>query len=154
MNRPSCKTIFAGFALGLAFASPVLAGDISISGQVAHIEDQGADHGGLTIEIFMTVENAGAADRLYAVRSKAAKSGQMAGAVDKRDVGHGHAEHLAATVLDIPANGRLEMTEEGRHLELNGLKKKVAEGDVIQVTLFFEKAGRVKIDVPVKAESH
>lgn len=151
MSRIPYKTFLSGLALGLAFAFPALAAEISISGQVAHVEED--DEHGTRIEIFMTIDNSGAADRVYAVRSKVAKTGQMSGGVDKRSSA-GHNDHLIATVVDVPAKGRTVMDEEGRHIELTGLKKTVEVGDTIQITLFFEKAGRVKIDVPVEAEDH
>lgn len=150
MGEISYKTLVSGLVLGLVFAFPALAGSITISDQVAHVEED--EEHGARIEIFMKVENSGAADSIYAVRSKVAKTGRMSGGIDKRAADHG--DHLIATVVGVPANGSTEMTEESRHIELVGLKKEVNVGDVIQITLFFEKAGRVKIDVPVELEDH
>ena len=151
MSKISYKTFLSGLALGLVFAFPALAGDISISDPVAHIEEH--EGHGFKLDVFMTVANAGAADRIYAVRSKVAKIGQISGGVDERaSSGHGHKEHLTATVIDIPAKGSIELHEDGHHLQLIDLKRKVEAGETIQVTLFFEKAGRVKIDVPIVAE--
>ena len=145
MSNISCKTFFLGLALGLVFAFPALAGDISISGQLAHVQDH--DEHGTRIMVFMIIENAGAADQLYAARSDIAKTAQMSGGVDKRAGGHG--EHLISTVIDVPANGRAELRKGSRHVMLADLKKKVEAGDTIQVTLFFETAGPVKVDVPI-----
>lgn len=151
MSKFSYKTFLSGLALGLAVAFPALAGDISISGQMAHIEEH--EGHGFKLDVFMLIENAGAADRIYAVRSKVAKIGQISGGEDERGSrGHGHAEHLIATVIDVPAKGSIELHEDGHHIQLIDLKRKVEAGDTVQITLFFEKAGRVKIDVPVMEE--
>lgn len=150
MSSISYKTFLSGLALGLAFAFPALAGEISVSGQVAHV-DGDSEHD-LAVEVLMTIENVGAADRVYAVRSNVSKTARIIGGVRNR--AGGAAEHLVATVINVPKDGRMELSDEGHHIMLSGLKKKVEEGDTIQVTLFFEKAGRVKIDVPVEAEDH
>lgn len=145
MSNISYKTFFSSLALGLVFAFPALAGDISISGQVAHVQEH--DDHGTRIMLFMTIENAGPADQLYGARSDIAKTAQMSGGVDERPGGQG--DHLISTVIDVPANGRAELRKGSQHVMLADLKKKVGAGDTIQVTLFFEKAGPVKVDVPI-----
>ena len=125
MSNISYKTFLSGLALGLVFAFPALAGEISITDQVAHVEDSG-DHG-MQISVLMKIDNTGAADRIYAVRSKVAKTGQMAGGIDKRASGHG--DHLIATVIDVAAESRTELHEDGHHIQLIDLKRKVEEGE-------------------------
>lgn len=49
----------------------------------------------------------------------------------------------------IPAGGSHELARGGDHVMFMGLKAPMQQGDVISLTLTFEKAGEVVIDVPV-----
>ena len=51
--------------------------------------------------------------------------------------------------IDIPANGTLEMKPGGYHIMLMGLNAPLKEGDEIDLTLTFEKAGEVKVKAKV-----
>lgn len=53
--------------------------------------------------------------------------------------------------LTIPPKGKVELAPGGYHLMLMGLKDQLNEGDVLEITLAFEKAGKVKVLFPVKA---
>ncbi len=55
----------------------------------------------------------------------------------------------AAGPLEIPAMGTLEMKPGGYHIMFMGLKQPLKEGDTLDVTLTFEKAGQVVVKVPV-----
>ena len=50
---------------------------------------------------------------------------------------------------EIPANGRFELKPGGPHLMFVDVKKPFAEGDVVPVTLRFEKAGEKKVEFRV-----
>lgn len=147
------KILLSATALTALIASPALAGSITVSDAVAHLEED-AEHGD-TLEIFMNIDNGGAAlDRIYAVRSKSAGKGQIAGGGAKADEHGDHEDHLLATSIDIPAGKVTELHEDGSHLELADLKQKFNEGDEVKITLFFEQAGRVNVTVTVAEESH
>ena len=51
--------------------------------------------------------------------------------------------------LDIPAKGTLELKPGGAHLMFVAPKQPLKEGDQVQVTLKFDKAGEVKAEFPV-----
>ncbi|MFY9315407.1 MAG: copper chaperone PCu(A)C [Burkholderiales bacterium] len=51
--------------------------------------------------------------------------------------------------LAVPANGRLELTPGGAHLMLIGLKLPLKQGDIVPLTLRFERAGDVKTELRV-----
>lgn len=59
--------------------------------------------------------------------------------------------HSAAFPLVIKAGQEVEFTQSSAHLRLVGLKKPLAAYDTLPVTLFFEKAGRLSIDVMIEA---
>jgi copper(I)-binding protein len=49
----------------------------------------------------------------------------------------------------IPAEGVHELKRGGDHVMFMGLKERPAEGSTVHLTLTFEKAGVIEIDVPV-----
>ena len=102
---------------------------------------------------YLTVVNAGAADRLVGASSPAAarvethvtrKDGDI---FRMREVKH----------LDVPANGRLELKPAGAHLMLIDIRRPFRAGEKVPLTLRFEKAGEVKVELVVghgAPESH
>jgi hypothetical protein len=99
---------------------------------------------------YLTIENPNAsADKLISVTYAKAASVQiheMKMEGDKmimRDIG----------TLAIPAKSKVELKPGGYHLMLMGLKEQLNDGDVIPVTLQFEKAGKVEVNMPVRAMS-
>ena len=96
---------------------------------------------------FLTVTNAGGADRLVSVASDAADKveiHEMAvvdGVMKMRPLDKG---------IEVPAGGKLELKPGSYHVMFIGLKKPFVKGDMVKGTLAFEKAG--KIDVEFKVE--
>ncbi|GAA0619330.1 copper chaperone PCu(A)C [Streptomyces crystallinus] len=56
--------------------------------------------------------------------------------------------------FDIPANGRLDLERGGSHIMFMGLKKKPKQGEKVSIELHFEKAGAVKVELPVKESTY
>lgn len=94
---------------------------------------------------YVSVMVHGGADRLIAVSTPAAK---MAGLHETRQVdGVMKMQHVDG--IDVPADGMLEMKPGGYHIMLMGLNAPLKEGDEIDLTLTFEKAGEVKVKAKV-----
>ncbi|UCH73873.1 MAG: copper chaperone PCu(A)C [Rhodospirillales bacterium] len=141
-----------------AIAVPATAGEVEVRNPTAHVMEDPVN--GRRIEVYMEIENWGAArDRLYAVRSKLGRKTMLA-VVDERDhamgkAGHdgsGHsaaAMHMQTRVLDIPAGATTTLQHGMSHIMLMEPKKALAVGEHFPVTLFFERAGRVSVDVTV-----
>jgi copper(I)-binding protein len=95
---------------------------------------------------YMTIKNAGAADKLVAASSPAAAKVELHvhindnGVMKMREVPGGY---------DIPAKGSFELKPGGAHLMFMNLKAPLKEGDKVPVTLKFEKAGEVKAEFAV-----
>lgn len=53
--------------------------------------------------------------------------------------------------VEIPSHGTVELKPHGLHIMLMGLKQPLKEGDTFPVTLTFEKAGPVDLQVVVEA---
>lgn len=56
--------------------------------------------------------------------------------------------------LDVPAHGRLVFESGGNHLMFDKLKRKVRQGDTIDVELHFAASGAVKVAMPVKSATY
>ena len=96
---------------------------------------------------FMTIENTGTeADRLVSVTTDvAAKSEIHEMSMD------GQVMKMRALTdgLEIPAGETITLSPGGFHLMFMGLKGAFVEGQTVNVTLTFEKAGTVELALPV-----
>lgn len=52
----------------------------------------------------------------------------------------------------VPANGTHELARGGDHVMFMGLKNPMDQGDTVTVTLTFEKAGEIVVEMPVNLE--
>ena len=52
----------------------------------------------------------------------------------------------------VPANGMHALKRGGDHIMLMGLKRPLEQGEEITVTLTFEKAGEMEVQIPVDRE--
>jgi copper(I)-binding protein len=51
--------------------------------------------------------------------------------------------------LAVPAHSAVAMKRGGHHVMMMGLKRPLNDGDVITLTLIFEKSGKITVEVPV-----
>ena len=51
--------------------------------------------------------------------------------------------------LAVPAHSQVELKRGGSHVMMMGLNRSLNQGDVVTLTLTFEKAGEVVVKVPV-----
>jgi len=126
-----------------AFAQDYKLGTLQISQPWARATPASAPAGGG----FLTITNTGTApDRLVSASSPAAELVQvhemkMDGAVMRmREVEKG---------LEIPAGGTVTLAPGGFHLMMMGLKGPLKQGTNVPVTLVFEKAGKIEIELSV-----
>lgn len=127
------------------FALPVLGeGTISVTDAYARAAGPTARTGAA----FMVIANSGTEeDRLIGVRSEAAERVEL----------HTHiinAEGVARMVevedgFPIPAGGSHALERGGDHVMFLGLTTPFEQGALIPVTLVFERAGEVAVDIPV-----
>ena len=125
-------------------ASAALAGDIRIKDAYARATSSNAVSGAAFMALF---NDAATEDRLIAVRGDIAERIEL----------HTHLEDANAVMrmvkvedgIVVPAGG-MAMLERGRdHVMLMGLTRPLENGDTVTLTLIFEQAGAVDIDVPV-----
>jgi copper(I)-binding protein len=98
-----------------------------------------------TAQVFMTIRNSGrASDRLLSASTARAEKVELA-------AGDANAEDgRAAAGFTVHAGKALVLHPGGPHLLLAGVKKAFHAYDDFKMTLVFEKAGRVVIDVIVE----
>jgi len=133
------KIVFLSLAMIAGMMSPGFAAEITVSNPVAVIED-----GGKEIAVFMTITNSGSdPDVLYSAKTPFSKDIViMSGKMD--------ADHSAAAGIEIPAAGAIELKDGGAHIGLEGFANPPKSGDVVEVVLFFEEAGKMPIKATVK----
>src|SRR5678815_5218066 len=89
----------------------------------------------------------GAADRLIGASSPAAARVELHLTEKKGDV----LRMREVKAYDIPPRGGFELSPGGTHLMLVDIKAPFREGALIPLTLRFEKAGEVKVELQVRA---
>jgi len=97
--------------------------------------------------VFLTLKNAGgAADKLVKAASPVAETVEL-----HTHVKDGDAMRMRPVDgIPVPARGQTSLVPGGYHIMLIGLKQALKEGTSFPLTLTFEKAGTVTIDVPVQ----
>ncbi|MGA0882856.1 MAG: copper chaperone PCu(A)C [Burkholderiaceae bacterium] len=97
---------------------------------------------------FVEIHNHGkAADRLTAVKfpSAVVSRGEL------HSMSHEDGKMVMRELkgVPLPAGGSIKMQPGGDHLMLIGLKRTLKVGEIIDATLVFEKAGEIKVSMPV-----
>ena len=126
---------------GISFAQSK--GDLEIEKPWARATAPGASVGGG----YLVIRNKGAAgDRLLGVTSPASARVEMHEMAMEKDV----MRMREVKGVDVPAKKSVEFRPGGFHLMLMELKAPLRQGDKVQVTLRFEKAGEVKTELVVE----
>lgn len=140
------STLFAALAAA-CLAMPALAGDIMVHDPYARASTKMSSSGAA----FMVLMNKGDADdRLVSASSEIAERVEL----------HTHKEDANGVMrmmeveegFVVPSGGEHALARGGDHVMFMGLKQPLAHGDVVNVTLTFEKAGAVAVEIPVDLE--
>jgi hypothetical protein len=99
---------------------------------------------------YLVVKNTGVADRLIKASTPLTATVQLHEVITE---GSTSKMQEKAGGFPIPANGMLELKPGGFHIMLMDLKAPVTEGQVVPITLTFEKAGEVTIMAAAKPGS-
>lgn len=138
--------VFVALVAGPLFAGDALSvGDLRIERPWSRVTPPGTPVGAG----YMTVVNtADEPDRLIAVESPAAGRVQIHRSV-KKD-GASSMVHQKDGVI-VPPDGRIEFRPGDYHLMLMQLDEPLEEGERVPVTLRFERAGRIEVELVVRA---
>jgi copper(I)-binding protein len=145
MNKLS--HFFGGIVLAAASAAAqahsYTLGPIAIGHPYARVTAPGQPTGGA----YLRLENRGASDRLVSATADVSKGVELHTMRMEGDV----MRMRQVDAIDLPANKTVVLQPGGIHIMLVGLKAPLKEGDSFPMTLKFEKAGEVKVDVKVQA---
>ncbi len=95
---------------------------------------------------YFTLANSGGADRLLSVgthgigRASLHETSMDGSIMRMRSIDDG---------IDIPANGKVRLSANGKHVMIQDLAKPLAAGSSVRLTLLFERQGPVTVDAPV-----
>lgn len=132
-------------AAATLFALPVLAESaVQIDNPYARTMGGIGTSGAVFLEI---TNHAEADDRLLDAKSDVAEKVELH---THKDAGNGVMQmvHVPEGFV-IPAMGTHALQRGGDHVMLMGLKQELKDGDIVTVTLVFEKAGEVVVEAPV-----
>ncbi|MXU66572.1 copper chaperone PCu(A)C [Oceanomicrobium pacificus] len=137
------RTSLAATAALFLSALPLAAADLMIHDAYARVASPVAKAGAA----FFEIRNPGdTADRLIDARSDVAKKTEL----------HTHVmqDGVARMVqledgIEIPAGGAVLLQRGGNHVMFMGLTKPLPDGETVTVTLVFEKAGELTVEIPV-----
>jgi len=143
----SFKTTLFAAAAALSLAMPAFAGDIMVKDAYARTSTAMSKSGAA----FMMLVNQGTEDdRLVSASSDVAKRVEL----------HTHKEDANGVMqmleveegFPVPAGGMHALARGGDHVMFMGLNRSLAQGDIVTVTLTFEKAGAMTVEIPVDLE--
>ena len=139
------RSLVAAMALSTCLVTPALADPkIMVEDAYARTASDSAKSGAS----FMIIQNMGDSDdRLIAARSDVAARVEL----------HTHKENAEGLMMmlpledgiEIPAGGEALLKRGGDHVMMMGLTEGLADGDVFSLTLVFEDAGDITLDVAV-----
>ncbi len=140
-------TIFAVFVLW-ALAAPALAGDSRLGDLVVSEPWARATIGQVKAgAAYLTLTNNGAAtDRLVAVETPAAKRSELHG----HSMDGGVMRMRPVEAIELAPGAPVVLRPGGLHVMLMGLKAPLKEGGRFSLTLVFEEAGRLEVEVRVE----
>jgi len=139
----SRRTVLGVLAAGLACLSVTVAAEPSI-----HVVDAWARATPPGVEngaVYCKITNHGAADRLVGARSSAARGAEIHASSSENGV----VEMRRIDALPIGAGASVELAPGGTHVMLLGLPAPLVAGTKVALTLVFEAAGEISVEVPV-----
>ncbi|UCE31838.1 MAG: copper chaperone PCu(A)C [Burkholderiales bacterium] len=99
---------------------------------------------------FLVIENSGQSDRLLAARADVARAVELHSMVMQGDT----MRMRRIEAVDVPAGGAVELRPGALHLMFIGLHAPLNAGDAFALTLRFERAGEVVVQMQVMPMGH
>ncbi|MGH1577357.1 copper chaperone PCu(A)C [Planktotalea sp.] len=138
---------FFAAALAVSVALPAFADGIMIKDAYARTSMKGAKTGAAFMQI---MNHSGTDDRLIDAKSSIAKKVELH---THEDMGEGVMKMVHVEEgFSIPDGKMHGLARGGDHVMFMGLTQDMNHGDTVEVTLTFEKAGDVVVQIPVDLE--
>ena len=140
-----CILLVALMVVGVsqAMAHEYTSKGVTVAHPWARATPGGAKVGGAYLQIKAA---AGRSDRLVAVRSPAAGAAELHNHIME----NGIARMRRVDAIAVPAGKSVTLKPGGYHLMLTDLKAPLKEGDLLKLTLVFEKAGEIEVEATVE----
>ena len=137
----SLKSTLFGAIAAVSFALPAFA-DIVVDDQYARSSNAMAG------AAFMVIKNTGdAPDHLLSATSDAAQRVELHTHIEDEN-GVMRMTHVEEGFM-LPAGGEIVLQRGGKHVMFMGLNAPFEQGELVTVTLVFETAGEVTVEIPV-----
>ncbi|MBM3344998.1 MAG: copper chaperone PCu(A)C [Betaproteobacteria bacterium] len=146
MFRQAIVLVLIGLSAAAAHSVDYKAGDLQIGHPYARATPPGATVAGA----YLSIENKGkTADKLLRAASP------VAGLVELHSMRmDGNVMRMRAVpAIDVPAGASVKLAPGGLHVMLQELKRPLKSGERVPLTLVFERAGEVKVDLAVESAS-
>ncbi|HXV41383.1 MAG TPA: copper chaperone PCu(A)C [Steroidobacteraceae bacterium] len=130
-------------SLAMLLAAPALADKLTVTGAWARPTPPGATMG---VVYFKLHNGSQKSDRLLKLTTPVAASAS----VHRTEIVEDMARMREVSVLHVAPGEKLEFAPGGLHVMLMGLKRPLKEGQVFELELVFEVAGRVKVRVTAR----
>lgn len=98
---------------------------------------------------FLTIVGGGAPDKLLSASAGISKTVEL----HKMEMDGNVMRMRPVDAIEVPAGGTVELKPGGLHVMFIGLNKTLKAGERFPLTLKFEKAGELKVDVQVSASA-
>jgi len=115
---------------------------LSVAGVWARATPPGASVGGA----YFVILNPGSEDKLLRIDSPVATTA----AIHQMSMKGGIMQMRPVESVRVPAHGQVQFTPESLHVMLMGLKQPLVEGQHFPMTLVFQNAGSIHVNVVVK----
>ncbi len=130
-------------AIGAATAHEYSSKGVTVAHPWARATPGGAKVGGAYLEMRAA---AGHGDRLLGVRSPAAGAVELHNHIMEKGI----AKMRRVDAIVLKGGSSVILKPSGYHLMLTDLKAPLAEGDLVKLTLVFEKAGEIEVEATVE----
>ncbi len=137
------KTLFALFVAAMTLASAqAFAGDITVNHAWARASAGMAKAGAA----FMMIKNEGGSDKVLSAKADVSAKVELHTHIMDGEI----MRMRQVDSIDVAGGAVTKLAPGGLHVMLIGLKAPLKEGDSFPMTLVFEKAGEIAVDVKVK----
>jgi copper(I)-binding protein len=142
MKRRSILLAVPALLMAKGFASAQQPGAISVEAPWTRAAGQGMQGAG-----YLTLRNTGAEDRLVSASTPAAARVELHTHLRDGEV----MRMRPVQAIPVPAQGSVTLQPSGLHLMMIGLTRPLIVGESIPLTLRFERAGEIEVQLAVQA---
>jgi copper(I)-binding protein len=143
MKTPFLTTALAALAMLTATVQAQTAPKVEAAWARPTVAGQGAGGG------FLKITGAATADKLLSASADVSKAVEL----HTMEMDGNVMRMRQIPAIDVPAGGTVELKPGGRHVMFMGLTQPLKAGTRFPLTLRFEKAGEVKVDVEIAAQA-